>query len=86
MTLAQDHSGAARLLTNSAYQQRFASALGAYDQVVALRYPVPGLAPVEWGVLSLSAPQIGHVNAVGFVGETDGETWRIDRVIPYGGT
>ncbi|MDR1263543.1 MAG: hypothetical protein LBK46_08660 [Oscillospiraceae bacterium] len=86
MTLAQDHSGAARLLTNSAYQQRFASVLGVYDQVVALRYPVPGLAPIEWGVLSLSAPQIGRVNAVGFVGETDGETWRIDRVISYGGT
>ncbi|GHU72094.1 hypothetical protein FACS1894184_19630 [Clostridia bacterium] len=86
LTLAQDHSGAARLLANSAYQQRFASALGAYDQVVALRYPVPGLAPIEWGVLSLAAPQIGHVNAIGFVGETDGEVWRIDRVIPYGGT
>lgn len=85
LTLAQDHSGAARLLANSAYQQRFASSVGAYEQIVPLRYPVPGLAPVEWGALSLAAQRIGHVSAVGFVGATDGESWRIDRVIPYAG-
>ncbi|MDR1599385.1 MAG: hypothetical protein LBS11_05900 [Oscillospiraceae bacterium] len=86
LTLAQDHSGAARLLSSGAYQQRFASSLGEYDQVVRLRYPVPGLAPVEWGALSLAAQRIARVSAVGFVGVTDGETWLIDRVIPYGGT
>jgi hypothetical protein len=77
------HSEGARYLAHPAYQQRFAALVGAFDQVVALKYPVPGLAPVEWGALSLVAPQVALVRAVGFVGRTGDDGWKIERVITY---
>ena len=78
-----DHNEGARYLVNSAYHQRFANLVGAFDQTVALKYPVPGLAPVEMGVLSLVEPQVALVRAIGFVGGDTGDGWKIERVIPY---
>ncbi|MEG0766781.1 MAG: hypothetical protein RR482_03605 [Clostridia bacterium] len=39
---------------------------GSFDGVVALPYPLPGQAQVEWGVLSVVHAQLARVRAMGF--------------------
>ena len=78
---AGEHERAASYLMMPAMQQRYAGQLGEFDNVVALKTPVPGLAPVEWGVLRLVSEQIAHVKAVGFVCVDTEDGWRIEKII-----
>jgi len=74
---------AARMLLQPSLQAALSRQVAPFDEIVQLKYPVPGLAPVEWGVLRLSQPQVARVQALGFTGKQSGEQWRIERVIPY---
>jgi len=76
-----DHAKAAAYLQTPSLQRRFSMQLGDFEQIVPLKTPVPGLAPVEWGILRLVTPQIAHVEAVGFVCTNTENGWRIESVI-----
>ncbi|MDR2504970.1 MAG: hypothetical protein LBD16_02575 [Oscillospiraceae bacterium] len=83
--LEATHEGAtdraAELLLYPMYQNRYAQLVGAFEQIVTLKTPVQGLAPVEWGVLQLITPQIAHIKAVGFVLSETENGWKIEQVI-----
>jgi hypothetical protein len=83
--LEATHEGAAEraadFLLYPSYQNRFAQLVGTFEQIVALKTPVQGLAPVEWGILQLISPQIAHIRAVGFVLSETETGWKIEQVI-----
>lgn len=73
---------ASSLLMQPTLQSRLSQDVGLFDQVVDLKYPLPGLAPIELGALTVTSPQIARVRAVGFVGRAASDGWKIERVIP----
>lgn len=74
---------ASRFLRFPQQNSQLAAQAGSYDSVVPLQQPVPGLAPVEWGLLTVQQPQLAQVRALGFVLSQEQESWKIDRLIPY---